>query len=84
MANPDLPSGAVNGSRFIPDADLDWEQPDATVLHVYAGSTVEVRDDDAGRWLDIRYTQAGVDARVAIGTAQANLYAAAYATFMSG
>jgi len=76
---PDLPGGYVNGNRFIPDGDFDWTQPDATVQHVYAGDTCEVRIDGANVWLDVTYPPASVDKRVAIEAARAEAAEAALA-----
>jgi len=79
MSNPDLPGGYINGNRFLPDYDFDWTQPDATVQHVYAGDTCEVRVVGSDVWLDVTYPPASVDKRVAIEAARAEAAEAALA-----
>lgn len=84
MSNPDLPDGWVNGGRYLPDDDFDWEQPDATVIHVYAGDTCEARMDDAGNWIDVTYSPASVDKRVALESARAEFVEATISASIPG
>ena len=71
MSNPDLPDGAINGTRWMPDDEFDWTQPDSTVIHITPADEVEFRFVGSDVWLNVKYAQSSIDALVAIETARA-------------
>jgi len=71
MTNPTLPNGYVNGNRFKPSAALIWTNPNGDILNIGPQDVVEIQIISGQAWLNVIYSQASIDNRVAIETERA-------------